>query len=69
MVPDLQTNLKPARKAKNLSIRQLQDRTGINRGELSKMERGITLPSQAEADQIEGVLGEPILYWVPIKLR
>ena len=49
------TALRKARLAAGLSIRDLEARTGINRGRLSIIERGVP-PSEAEARLIEAAL-------------
>jgi transcriptional regulator with XRE-family HTH domain len=35
-----------------LSIREFSDETGINRGELSKIERGLSCPTPGQANAI-----------------
>jgi len=67
----VETNITALRKAKGLGIRALSDLTGINRGRLSIIERGIYHPTNSEVEKIVEVLGEPIEIWhrVPILPR
>ena len=51
----VQTPIRQLRLAAGLTIRELERRTGINRGRLSIIERGVT-PTPAEAQQILAAL-------------
>jgi transcriptional regulator with XRE-family HTH domain len=53
-----QTPIRQLRLAANLTIRELERRTGINRGRLSIIERGVT-PSDDEARAILAALRQP----------
>lgn len=50
-----QTPLRQIRKAAGLSLREVERRTGINRGRLSIIERGVT-PTAEESAQILAAL-------------
>jgi len=67
----METNVRVLREAKSLSIRELSTLTGINRGRLSIIERGIYHPTNSEVESIVSVLGEPVEIWhrVPIAPR
>jgi transcriptional regulator with XRE-family HTH domain len=54
----MSTGLREWRASKGLSIRDLERLTGINRGRLSQIERGIQ-PSPAEYDRIAAALLGP----------
>lgn len=53
-----QTPLRQIRLAAGLSIKEVERRTGINRGRLSIIERGVA-PTPAEAAAILAALREP----------
>ena len=59
------TPIRQLRLAAGLTIRQLEDRTGINRGRLSIIERGVT-PSDDEAKRILAALQDD---WTEAELR
>ena len=48
------------RKATGITIRELEARTGINRGRLSIIERGV-MPTPEEAARIVAALSEPTI--------
>lgn len=48
------------RVAAGLSIRDLEARTGIFRGFLSRMENGVMIPSAEEYDKVEAILAATI---------
>lgn len=57
----METNTQPfrqLRRASGLSIRKLSERTGINRGRLSIIERGV-MPTPDEARRIVEALSAP----------
>ena len=59
MSPTPQTPLRQVRLAAGLTIRELERRTGINRGRLSIIERGVP-PTEDEARRImEALRDEP----------
>lgn len=49
--------LRAARLSKGLSLRDMETLTGIDRGHLSKIERGAVNPSVARLKQLARVLG------------
>jgi transcriptional regulator with XRE-family HTH domain len=51
------TSLRQRREAAGLSIRELERLTGINRGRLSIIERGVT-PSHEESAKIEAAIAQ-----------
>ncbi len=64
----VQTPIRQLRLAAGLTIRELERRTGINRGRLSIIERGVT-PTPAEAQQILAALrqdGRPAEIVIPV---
>ena len=52
------TPLRQIRKAAGLSLREVEKRTGINRGRLSIIERGVT-PTEDESQRILEALRTP----------
>lgn len=65
----MKCNVRDARSAKGLSLRQLSEKTGINRGRLSIIECGIYIPAESEAHKIAKVIGEPVHCWIDVPLR
>jgi transcriptional regulator with XRE-family HTH domain len=65
----LDTNIKALRDHKGLSLAALSDLTGINKGTLSRIERGIYHPDNLEVELIHKALGAPIEMWISIKPR
>lgn len=55
-----ESNIRSLREAQNVSIRELSDRTGVNRGYLSWAERGRFNLTPDEINRIANVLGQPI---------
>ena len=51
------------RVAKKMSLRDLQEATGINRGLLSQMERGTLLPEPKHLTALSYALGVPVESW------
>ena len=58
-------NIREIRTSQCISIRDLARITGIHKGILSDIERGIRVPSQAEVKLIEDIIGEVSL-WVRV---
>jgi transcriptional regulator with XRE-family HTH domain len=52
-----------------LSLSELARLTGINKGQLSLIERGIYRPDNDQVSAIAAVLGEPVRMWVPVEPR
>ncbi|NUV31993.1 helix-turn-helix transcriptional regulator [Streptomyces odorifer] len=53
--------IRAIRKAQNLSLRGLQQQTGLNRGYLSRMERGlIRQPADDQVRKVADVLAVPL---------
>ncbi len=65
----MKTNIKELRKAQNITLPQLAVITGINKGKLSYIERGIMHPTNEEVSAIKKALGEPIEMWYPVHPR
>lgn len=49
--------LRGAREARGMGLRELERRTGIDRGHLSKIERGLVVPSVPTLRRIAAALG------------
>ncbi|MPZ68808.1 MAG: helix-turn-helix domain-containing protein [Actinobacteria bacterium] len=49
--------LRGARQARGIGLRELERRTGLDRGHLSKIERGLVTPSLPTLRRIAGALG------------
>ncbi|HVM69554.1 MAG TPA: helix-turn-helix transcriptional regulator [Gaiellaceae bacterium] len=47
----------------DVSLRDMEERTGISRGTLSQLERGILLPLDRQIDALEHGYGAPIVAW------
>ena len=62
---DIRNNVKELREAQNLSIRDLERLTGINRGNLSEIERYKRNPEPDEKQQLRSILGE-VEFWVTL---
>ncbi|RDI73284.1 helix-turn-helix domain-containing protein [Gaiella occulta] len=56
-MPPLLRTLREIRMGSRTTLRQLQDRTGINKGTLSQIERGRMVASPAELAAIADALG------------
>ena len=54
-----QTPLRQLRKSAGLSLRELERRTGINRGRLSIIERGVTQTAEESAKILEALRSKP----------
>lgn len=61
MVHDM--TLRELRTDRGLSLRQLQERTGINRGCLSQLENGKRVPEAAHLVALSVALGVPVEAW------
>jgi transcriptional regulator with XRE-family HTH domain len=59
----LRCALRPLREAQGLSLREMSERTGINHGTLSQLEKGRLLPSDPQLPTLEGAYGEPVEAW------
>ena len=65
----MKTNIKALRDTQGISIRALSKLTGINKGKLSYIERGIHHPDNSEVELITEALGAPIEMWVAVPPR
>lgn len=65
----MRTNIRPVRESRGMGIRELSNKTGINRGLLSQIERGIYHPDIEQCHKIAEVLGEPVSLVVEIQPR
>jgi transcriptional regulator with XRE-family HTH domain len=61
-VGNLESDIKPKRKAQDINLRELEQLTGINRGELSRIERGRLVYDERQKRLIEEVLGEVAMW-------
>ncbi len=59
---NLESDIKPKRKAQDINLRELEQLTGINRGELSRIERGRLVYDERQKRLIEEVLGEVAMW-------
>lgn len=55
--------LRALRLAREMSLRQLEGETGINRGVLSRIERGLVLPAPAQLAALAEALGVEHASW------
>jgi transcriptional regulator with XRE-family HTH domain len=62
----VENDLRLIRKHKKLSIRDVEAGTGVTRGRLSEIERGIRKPSLDERLAIDDFLEQPVKYWYKI---
>lgn len=58
------THLREIRVAADLSLTEVEDLTGVGRGTLSKIERGVELPADKYVDALELAYGAPA-HWYP----
>ena len=58
-----------ARKRRGLTLQQLGDIVGMNKGDLSRIENGIVHPTAAQLEKIEAALNEHIRLWIPVEPR
>jgi transcriptional regulator with XRE-family HTH domain len=65
----VETNIPVMRDEKELSVSELARRTGINKGHLSEIERGIRIPTNDQVSAIARVLGGPVWVWVEVPPR
>lgn len=65
----MKTNIIEVRKRKNIKFTDLAEKSGINKGYLSLIERGIYHPTVEQVRRLTEILGEPVRLWMDIKPR
>lgn len=63
--PRIKTNLRALRKDQDMKIRHAEHETGINRGLLSQIERGILMPNDEQHEQLVRVYGAA-RWWIEL---
>jgi transcriptional regulator with XRE-family HTH domain len=63
---EVRNNVKELRDELDISIRGLERLTGINRGNLSEIERYLRNPDPVEKEQLRSALGDELRYWVDL---
>lgn len=65
----MEADIKTIRKQRGIKFTALAELAQINKGRLSLIERGYYIPTWAEVQRLEGVLGEPIEIFVRAQPR
>ncbi len=61
-------NIRSLRKARKMTLQDVEDRTGLSKGYLSKVERGLKFPPFSTMGQIAGALGVEVSFLLKDKL-
>lgn len=62
----MENNLRKLRKARNISLRALEQMTGINRGQLSEIERGVRKPTYDQRLLLNDIFEDKLRFWVRV---
>ena len=65
----MECNVRPEREAQKITLPNLADAIGVNKGTLSKIERGFERWTVKQKQNIEQVLGVEGHQWLDVELR
>jgi transcriptional regulator with XRE-family HTH domain len=65
----VETNIRTAREAIGMTLPTLAEMTGINKGHLSEIERGIRIPDNDQVSAIAEAIGSPVEMWVRLEVK